>query len=162
MFLLSLGENTFVKLALGHLTLAHRVSKWADRFLHISKEWQTMVASSTPRARLEISPTKSILEPLYPDKKAMSDKVRSEAPRTWRWSTVQVTQFMVGVALIVLFVKACLFLLKGLNMIKADHKETLNLTCATRISRNRSSWLLSTNLKGRAWWKSSCHGGGLA
>lgn len=38
----SLRENALVKTALRHLTSAHGVCKWSNRFLKISKEWQTM------------------------------------------------------------------------------------------------------------------------
>lgn len=51
-----------------------------------SKQRPTLTVSSESCARLKASPTRSILEPLYPDKKLMGDKGRAEALKSWHSS----------------------------------------------------------------------------
>lgn len=58
------------------------------------KQWPTISVSSVLRARPKASPTRSILEPLYPDKETMGNKAGAEALKSWHCGTLQLAWFM--------------------------------------------------------------------
>lgn len=85
--------NALVKPALGHLTSAHGVSKWPNRLLQISKEWQTM-ASNHCELCAEGKAEKPLPQGQYwshstTDKEPMGDKVRAKAVTSWHRGAFQ-------------------------------------------------------------------------
>lgn len=86
LFLPSLWRNTLVRKTLGRLTFAH----WVSMAKSIPSDWQTMdnkLCKLRVEGKNETSPTRSIQEPLWPDNRLMSGKMRVRTGKSWQHGT---------------------------------------------------------------------------